>query len=135
MIKLPPQGLNQLHQQLANRGKSMAFQSGHSTNTNVLSEDQITKLFIACAYRQNLMEAPGGMLSNLKTQIGKGVTALGQKARQVGTNITTKVTADKLMKAWNKAGKPTDSVQIAQWLTTQGVEWCSNATSISNCWN
>ena len=68
------------------------------------------------------MEAPGGMLSNLKTQIGKGVTKLGQKARQVGTNITTKVTADKLMKAWNKAGKPTDSVQIAQWLTTQGVD-------------
>ena len=108
--------------QLAARKKSMAFQSGHSTNLNVLSEDQIAKLFIACAYRQNLMEAPGGMLSNLKKQVGKGVTALGQKARQVGTNITTKVTADKLMKAWNKAGKPTDSVQIAQWLTTQGVD-------------
>ena len=104
-------------QQLSNRGKSMAFQSGHSTNTNVLSEDEITKLFVAVAYKQNLMEAPG-MLSNLKKQIGKGVTKLGQKAKQVGTNITTKVTADKLMKAWNKAGKPTDSVQIAQWLTT-----------------
>jgi hypothetical protein len=108
-------------QQLSNRGKSMAFQSGHSTNTNVLSEDEITKLFVAVAYKQNLMEAPG-MLSNLKKQIGKGVTKLGQKAKQVGTNITTKVTADKLMKAWNKAGKPTDSVQIAQWLTTQGVD-------------
>ena len=32
--------------QLANRGKSMAFQSGHSTKTNILSEDQIAKLFI-----------------------------------------------------------------------------------------
>ena len=109
-------------QQLSNRGKSMAFQSGHSTNTNILSEDEITKLFVAVAYKQTLMEAPGGMLSNLKQQIGKGVTKLGQKARQVGTNITTKVTADKLMKAWTKAGKPTDSVQIAQWLTTQGVD-------------
>ncbi len=108
-------------QQLSNRGKSMAFQSGHSTAANILSEDQITKLFVAVAYKQNLMEAPG-MLSKLKTQVGKGVTALGQKAKQVGTNITTKVTADKLMKAWNKAGKPTDSVQIAQWLTTQGVD-------------
>ena len=108
--------------QLANRKKSMAFQSGHSTNTNVLSEDQVTKLFVSVAYRQKLMEAPGGMLSNLKQQIGKGVTKLGQKARQVGTNITTKVTADKLMKAWNKAGKPTDSVQIAQFLTSQGIQ-------------
>ena len=106
-------------EQLARR--KALLQSGHST-ADALTEDQIQKLFIACAYRQNLMEAPGGMLSNLKTQIGKGVTKLGQKARQVGTNITTKVTADKLMKAWNKAGKPTDSVQIATWLTgTQGV--------------
>lgn len=108
--------------QLANRKKSMAFQSGHSTNLNVLSEDQVTKLFVAVAYKQNLMEAPGGMLSNLKQQIGKGVTALGQKAKQVGTNITTKVTADKLMKAWTKAGKPTDSVQVAQFLTNFGVQ-------------
>ena len=99
-------------QQLARR--NALLQSGHST-ADALTEHQITKLFIACAYRQNLMEAPG-VLSNLKKQIGKGVTALGQKARQVGTNITTKVTADKIMKAWNKAGKPTDSVQIAQFL-------------------
>lgn len=106
-------------EQLARR--KALLQSGHSTNQNILTEEQVTKLFVAVAYRQNLMEAPG-MLSNLKKQIGKGVTALGQKAKQVGTNITTKVTADKLMKAWNKAGKPTDSVQIAQWLTTQGVD-------------
>ena len=98
------------------------LQSGHSIKSNILSEDQVTKLFVAVAYKQDLMEAPGGMLSNLKQQIGKGVTKLGQKARQVGTNITTKVTADKLMKAWTKAGKPTDSVKIAQWLTTQGID-------------
>ena len=105
-------------EQLARR--KALLQSGHSP-ADALTEDQITKLFVAIAYKQNLMEAPG-MLSNLKKQIGKGVTKLGQKARQVGTNITTKITADKLMKAWNKAGKPTDSVQIAQWLTTQGVD-------------
>ena len=74
------QGLNQLHNSYQIAGKSMAFQSGHSTNTNVLSEDEITKLFVAVAYKQNLMEAPG-MLSNLKKQIGKGVTKLGQKSK------------------------------------------------------
>lgn len=92
-----------------------------NTNANLLTEDQVMKLFMACAYRQNLMEAPK-LFTNLKKQIGKGVTALGQKARQVGTNITTKITADKLMKAWNKAGKPTDSVQIAQFLQSQGID-------------
>ena len=104
--------------QLARRNSLL--QSGHST-ADALTEDQITKLFVAIAYKQDLMEAPG-MLSKLKQQVGKGVSKLGQKARQVGTNITTKVTADKLMKAWTKAGKPTDSVQIAQWLTTQGID-------------
>ena len=105
--------------QLARRNQ--LINSGHST-ANALTEEQVTKLFVAVAYKQTLMEAPGGMLSNLKQQIGKGVTALGAKAKQVGTNITTKVTADKLMRAWNKAGKPTDSVQIAQFLVSQGIQ-------------
>ncbi len=108
--------------QLAKRGKSMAFQSGHSTNTNVLSEDQVAKLFVAVALgNHKLMEAPG-LLQRAKAQIGKGVTAAASKAKQIGTNITTKITADKLMKAWTKAGKPTDSIQVAQFLTNFGVD-------------
>lgn len=43
------------------------------------------------------------------------------KAAQVGKNITTKVTADKLNKAWSKAGKPTDSDEIANILRQAGV--------------
>jgi hypothetical protein len=42
---------------------------------------------------------------------------LGKKA----TNLTTKVTADKLMSAWKKAGSPTDSDQIVPILTQNGV--------------
>lgn len=42
---------------------------------------------------------------------------LGKKAG----NLTTKVTADKLMSAWKKAGSPTDSAQIATLLTQNGV--------------
>jgi len=119
--------------QLAARKKSMAFQSGHSLRTNVLSEDQVSKLFVAVAYRNNkyLMEAPG-LLQRAKAQISKGVTAAAGKAKQIGTNITTKVTADKLMKAWTKAGKPTDSIQVAQFLTNFGVDG-SITTKLSNC--
>jgi hypothetical protein len=36
-------------------------------------------------------------------------------------NLTTKITADKLMSAWNKAGAPTDSNEVAEFLKTQGV--------------
>jgi len=106
--------------QLAKRNSLL--QSGHSTNTNVLSEDQVAKLFIAVALgNHKLMEAPG-LLQRAKAQIGKGVTAAAGKAKQIGTNLTTKVTADKLMKAWTKAGKPTDSIQVAQFLTNFGVD-------------
>ena len=52
----------------------------------------------------------------------KGASAVGAKAAQVGKNMTTKVTADKLNKAWNKAGKPTDSDAIANILRQQGVD-------------
>jgi hypothetical protein len=36
-------------------------------------------------------------------------------------NLTTKVTADKLNSAWQKAGSPTDSEQLKKFLTDQGV--------------
>jgi hypothetical protein len=70
------------------------------------------------------MEAPNfkGMLGKAKQAISKGAQAGLAKAQQVGTNITTKVTADKLMKAWNKAGKPTDAVQVATIISNFGVD-------------
>ena len=43
------------------------------------------------------------------------------KLSQVGKNLTTKVTADKLKKAWSKAGAPTDSNAIAAILSQAGV--------------
>jgi ribosomal protein L12E/L44/L45/RPP1/RPP2 len=36
-------------------------------------------------------------------------------------NLTTKVTADKLNAAWQKAGSPTDSEQLKKFLIDQGV--------------
>ena len=43
------------------------------------------------------------------------------KAKQIGTNLTTKVTADKLNSAWQKAGAPTDSEEVKAFLTNQNV--------------
>jgi hypothetical protein len=47
--------------------------------------------------------------------------AVAQKAGQIGTNLTTKITADKLNSAWKKAGSPTDSEEVAKILTAAGV--------------
>ena len=43
------------------------------------------------------------------------------KAGEIGKNLTTKVTASKLMSAWKKAGSPTDSDGLADFLKQQGV--------------
>jgi hypothetical protein len=43
------------------------------------------------------------------------------KASEFGKNLTNKVTASKLTKAWKDEDSPTDSNQIADFLTRQGV--------------
>ena len=72
-----------------------------------------------------LNEGPMDVLKKGADAVGgalkKGVAAVGAKAATVGKNITTKVTADKLMSAWKKAGSPTDSDAIADVLRSAGV--------------
>ena len=58
-----------------------------------------------------------GPMDALKGLAGK---AIG-KAKTVGKNLTTKVTADKLNSAWQKAGSPMDSEKLKAFLTQQGV--------------
>jgi len=43
------------------------------------------------------------------------------KAQQFGKNLTTKITADKLNSAWQSAGSPTDSAEVANLLKQNGV--------------
>ena len=53
----------------------------------------------------------------------KGVAgAVADKAKTVGHNLTTKVTADKLQSAWTAAGSPTDSEAVKQIITGTGVD-------------
>jgi len=52
----------------------------------------------------------------------KGAAAAGQKIATGAGNLTNKVTADKLMGAWKKAGSPTDSKAVFEFLKTQGID-------------
>jgi hypothetical protein len=72
-----------------------------------LSEGQVYLVF---SKLERLDEGPRDLLQ-------KGVDWAKTKA----SNVTTKVTADKLSSAWRKAGSPTDSDQLAQFLEKQGV--------------
>jgi 2-hydroxychromene-2-carboxylate isomerase len=71
-----------------------------------------------CA-QQQLNEGP--IWDKVKGVAGKAAGAVAQKAGQIGKNLTTKFTADKLNSAWQKAGSPTDSEEVAKILTAAGV--------------
>ena len=85
-------------------GNKMANFSVDSMNESQhFSTDQITALFGHVVIAEGLWDK------------------FKDSAQQMGKNITTKVTADKLEKAWKAAGSPTDSAEISAILQKQGV--------------
>ena len=99
----------------AGKAESIVWQS------KPLSEGQIYLVFNRICQTNDLFIDEGrvveGPLDALKGLAAKGL----QKAQTVGKNLTTKVTADKLNSAWQKAGSPMDSGQLAAFLGSQGV--------------
>lgn len=75
------------------------------TSPTELSESQIYRLI-------------GAIVNKHKKQVDEGVM---DWAKTKGQNLTNKITADKLLQAWNKAGKPTDSDQVAALMVKAGV--------------
>jgi hypothetical protein len=86
-----------------------------------LSEGQTYLVFSKVCALNDSMLAEGrlmeGPMDAIKGLAGKAM----DKIKTVGTNLTTKVTADKLNSAWQKAGAPTDSDELAQFLEKQGI--------------
>jgi len=62
-----------------------------------------------------------GIWDSIKGTAGKAAGKAADWAKTQGTNLTTKVTADKLKSAWLKAGSPTDSDQVYNVMTQAGV--------------
>lgn len=102
----------------------------------VYTPAQITALFESIAIQEGLWdqfkqkslnvigspEERAEVSQQIKQGVSKVAGAVAQKAQTVGTNLTTKVTADKLRKAWATAGSPTDSNQLTQFLVKQGID-------------
>ena len=72
-----------------------------------LSEGQVYVLFNRV---EQLNEGPGDWMKKAGDWVGKKAT-----------NLTTKITADKLNSAWKSAGAPTDSAELEKFLASQGV--------------
>jgi len=93
-----------------------------------LNEAQIRRMFyVAGTIQDKLTE---GVWDKVKGAAGKVAGAVANKAQTVGTNLTTKVTADKLMTAWKKAGSPTDSDAVAAIMKQAGVDDAIIASSM-----
>jgi len=75
--------------------------------TRPLSEGQVYVLFNRI---EQLNEGPSDWLKKAGDWVGKKAT-----------NLTTKITADKLNSAWEKAGSPTDSAELEKFLAAQGI--------------
>lgn len=92
-----------------------------------IREATMRRYFTSVAYNHNnsiqqINEGPLDALKNLGAKLEKGATAALQKAGTIGKNLTTKITVDKLMKAWTKAGKPFDDAAISKILVDLGVD-------------
>jgi hypothetical protein len=124
----------------SDRAAQAAWNAGEKASTNnfesvELSDEQVTSLFESIAIQEGLWDQFKQKTANIvgspeeraevgqqiKQGVGAVTGAVKQKAQTIGKNITTKITADKLNKAWTAAGSPTDSDAIAKFLTTQGV--------------
>ena len=114
-----------------------AFDAAHPNfESRNLTRKQVTAIFERVARLNNRMLSEGRLqegiwddikagtgkaIQGAKNLAGRAVGAVAQKAQTIGHNLTTKVTADKLNKAWAAAGSPTDSAAIEQILQQAGV--------------
>ena len=85
-----------------------------------LKESQIKRMFYVAGTLQDKLTE--GIWDKVKGAASKAAGAVANKAQTVGTNLTTKVTADKLMTAWKRAGSPTDSDAVAAIMKQAGVD-------------
>jgi hypothetical protein len=103
-----------------------AKQESRIYQTRPLSEGQVYLLFDRVVITNIRMINEGIVVTNrlnegpmdfLKKAAGKAVSKLSS----FGKNLTSKITADKLMSAWKKAGSPTEVGELNSLLTMQGV--------------
>jgi hypothetical protein len=88
--------------------------------SNMMENFSLNTAQIGLLFEGIIVEAE--LWNQFKSGIGQAAGAAASKAQQVGKNITTKVTADKLQSAWQAAGSPTDSVEIGKILSKAGVD-------------
>jgi len=106
----------------------LLFKRLENVNTHMLENKlMFESVFDAVSYyhRQNLNEGPLDALKGAAGKVGgalkTGAKAVGGAISGAAKQVTTKVTAEKLMTAWKKAGSPTDSAEVYNVIKGLGV--------------
>jgi hypothetical protein len=102
-----------------------AMARGESTllTRKSLSEGQIYLMFDRVCKTNNQMISEGKIWEADSPDAPKMSTweKIKSKASDIGKNLTTKVTANKLTKAWEAEDRPMDSNELAAFLSRQGI--------------
>ena len=72
-------------------------------------------------YRPDMAGAPVAPAAKKPGMLSRGLSKAGGALSTFGRQFTRNVTKEKLKMNWHQAGKPSDSDQLAAWLTKQGV--------------
>jgi hypothetical protein len=106
----------------------MLFNRVERVNTHMLENKMMFEsVFDAVSHyhRQNLNEGPFDAIKGAASKVGSalktGAKAVGGAISGAAKQVTTKVTAEKLMTAWKKAGSPTDSAAVYDVIKGLGV--------------
>jgi hypothetical protein len=114
----------------ADTASALAAAGNPTFESRTYTPEQVTALFEHIVIAEGLFDkfktagakTVDQVSQGIKKGAGKAVGAVANKLQQVGHNITTKTTADKLQRAWKAAGSPTDSEAIIDLLTAQGID-------------
>lgn len=106
----------------------MLFNRVETVNTHMLENKiMFESVFDAVSHfhRQNLNEGPMDSIKGAASKVGgalkTGAKAVGGAISGAAKQVTTKVTAEKLMTAWKKADSPTDSAEVYDVIKGLGV--------------
>jgi hypothetical protein len=100
-------------------GKAAVAKAAGVNESIDLTESQIYLVIGKILERQRKLDE--GIWDSVKGAASKAVGSAVDWAKTKGANLTTKITADKLLQAWKKAGNPTDSEAVAKVMQDAGV--------------
>ena len=106
---------------LTTAGTYTVFENVDRYRKAILEATQPGRPELPDLYRPDMAGAPVAPAAKKPGMLSRGLSKVGGALSTFGRQFTRNVTKEKLKMNWHQAGKPSDSDQLAAWLTKQGV--------------